>query len=149
MRAVVQRVLWARCVVDGEVVGQCGVGYLVLVGAGRESTDAEAVKLADRVAGMRVMSDADGKLNLALTDLEPAELPAVLVVSNFTLYGDAYVSRRPSFTGAAGYEEGKRLYEVFVGALEARLGRVSAGVFGADMKIESVADGPVTMLLGV
>ena len=149
MRAVVSRVLAAKCVVEGVVVGECGPGYLVLVGAGLESTDAEAVKLADRIAGMRVMSDADGKLNLALTDLEMSPLPSVLVISNFTLYGDAYASRRPSFTKAAGYEEGKRLYEVFLGAMKARLGAVSAGVFGADMRIESVADGPVTMILGM
>lgn len=149
MRAVVQRVQWARCVVDGACVGECGPGFLVYVGAGRDSTEAEAVKLADRIAGMRVINDAEGKLNLALADIPDIGLPKVLVVSNFTLYGDAMASRRPSFARAAGYDAGLRLYEVFLGALSARVNGLATGQFGADMKVESLADGPVTMLLGV
>jgi D-tyrosyl-tRNA(Tyr) deacylase len=130
-------------------VGECGPGFLVYVGAGRDSTQAEAVKLADRVAGMRVINDADGKLNLSLADIPESGKPKVLVVSNFTLYGDAMTSRRPSFARAAGFEAGLRLYDVFVGALRARVPGVAMGEFGADMKVESLADGPVTMLLGL
>ncbi len=149
MRAVVQRVLSASVTVDGEVVGRCGRGLMVLVAAGTESTDAQAVKLADRVAGLRIFNDGDGKMNLALKDLPAQEEAEVLVVSQFTLYGDVWASRRPSFMGSAGNDEGLRLYEVFVEALGGMVRGVETGVFGASMAVELVNDGPVTLVIDV
>ncbi len=149
MRAVVQRVSWARVTVEGRVVGSCGPGFLVLVAAGREDTESEARKLADRVVGMRVFPDAEGKMNLNLRDFEADKgglnAANVLAVSNFTVYGDA-TQRRPSFTAAAGYETGKALFETFVAEL-GRLGaRVATGAFGEHMGVELLNDGPVTLV---
>ncbi|MBS1707662.1 MAG: D-tyrosyl-tRNA(Tyr) deacylase [Armatimonadetes bacterium] len=147
MRAVVQRVSWARVSVDGEVRGTIGQGLMVLVGAGQDSTDEDAKKLADRVVGLRIFNDATGKMNLSLGDLQVANGPRILAVSNFTLYGDAWSSRRPSFTKAAGYADGERLYEVFLSELQRLQGEVAGGVFGADMQVEMLNDGPVTILI--
>lgn len=147
MRAVVQRVSWARCLVEGVVVGECGPGFLVYAGAGKESTAADVAKLADRIAGMRVLSDSTGKMNLGLGDFASPDAK-LLVVSNFTLYGDAATSRRPSFVRAAGFEDGERLFGLLVSELERLAGPVATGVFGAHMEVESLADGPVTMILG-
>ena len=147
MRAVVQRVAWARVTVDGLVTGEIGPGLAVLVAAGRESTGQQAKKLADRIVGMRIFSDEAGKMNLSLADLPRVEGPRLLVVSNFTLYGDAWASRRPSFGGAAAYADGERLYEDFLAELD-RLGWPAAtGVFGGDMRLELLNDGPVTMVV--
>lgn len=149
MRAVVQRVLSATVSVEGKVVGRCGRGLMVLVAAGRESTEEQAKKLADRVAGLRIFNDGEGKMNLALKDLEPTEEAEVLVVSQFTLYGDVWASRRPSFMGSASYEEGERLYGVFVEALRGMVRGVETGEFGASMQVELVNDGPVTLVIDV
>lgn len=147
MRAVVQRVRSAHVVVDGEMVGRCGVGLLVLVAGAVEDAAESAVKLADRVAGMRIFNDETGKMNLSLAQLPETEDPQVLVISNFTLYGDAWTGRRPSFTRSAPYEQGERLYEAFLAGLR-RLGlRVETGVFGADMQVSLVNDGPVTLIV--
>lgn len=144
MRAVVQRVAWAKVTVDGEVVGRCGPGFLALIGAGRGDQTKDAEWLADRVAGLRIMPDPEGKMNLALRDV-PAQGPQVLAISNFTLYGDV-VQRRPSFIKAAPYEEGERLFVACVAHLR-KLGlEVETGVFGAHMDVEMVADGPVTIV---
>jgi D-tyrosyl-tRNA(Tyr) deacylase len=147
MRAVVQRVSSAQVSVDGQVVGRCGRGYLVLVAAGRESTEAQAIRLAERIAIMRILPDAEGKMNLSLADCEPTGEPDVLVVSQFTLYGDVWASRRPSFTSSAPYEEGKRLYEIFVESLRSRVRGVETGVFGASMDVTLTNAGPVTLIL--
>lgn len=147
MKAVVQRVQWATVAVDGEVVGRCGRGFLVYVGASGTDTEADAAKLADRVVGMRVFNDEQGKMNLALADLPPSEDAQVLAISNFTLYGDAFRSRRPSFSKAAPYELGERLCAAFVEALRELGVHTETGVFGAEMHIEAHFDGPVTLVL--
>lgn len=131
--------------VDGATVGRCGVGLLVLVAAHRDDTEANADKLADRVAGLRIFSDAEGKMNLSLADVEGS----VLAISNFTLYGDATKNRRPSFIESAPYADGERLYEAFVAALARRGVPVETGVFGAHMDVSLVNDGPVTIVLDV
>lgn len=145
MRAVVQRVSEASVNVDGAKVGRCGVGLLVLVAAHRDDTEANADKMADRVAGLRIFGDAEGKMNLSLADVEGS----VLAISNFTLYGDATKNRRPSFIEAAGYADGERLFEAFVAALVRRGVPVETGVFGAHMDVTLVNDGPVTIVLDV
>lgn len=143
MRAVVQRVSEASVTVDGAVVGRCGLGLVVFVAAHRDDTEDNAVKMADRVAGLRIFGDADGKMNLALGDVESS----VLAISNFTLYGDAMKSRRPSFIESAAYADGERLFEAFVSALQRRGVPVETGVFGAHMDVALVNDGPVTLTL--
>lgn len=143
MRAVVQRVSEAFVNVDGATVGRCGVGLMVLVAAHREDTEANADKLADRVAGLRIFGDAEGKMNLSLSDVEGS----VLAISNFTLYGDAMKSRRPSFIESAAYADGERLFEAFVFSLQKRGVPVETGVFGAHMEVSLVNDGPVTIVL--
>lgn len=147
MRAVVQRVSHAEVRVDGEVVGRCGRGMMVLVATGVDSTEAQAKDLADRVAGLRIFADEAGKMNLALKDLESTDAPEVLVISQFTLYGDVWSSRRPSFVGSAGYERGKELYELFVATLSDLVRGVETGEFGAMMDVELINDGPVTLII--
>ena len=144
MRAVVQRVLSASVCVDGKLVGQCGRGLMLLVGAKKGDTGANAKKLADRVFGMRIFNDAEGKMNLSFTD---AGGEGMLAVSNFTVYGDAMASRRPSFIEAAPYDEGKALFQSFVQALSGLGVTVETGEFGADMQVSLVNDGPVTVIV--
>jgi D-tyrosyl-tRNA(Tyr) deacylase len=129
--------------VDGAVVGRCGVGLLVLVAAHRDDTEANADKMADRVAGLRIFGDGEGKMNLSLADVEGS----VLAISNFTLYGDANKNLRPSFIESASYADGERLYEAFVAGLLRRGVPVETGVFGAHMDVSLVNDGPVTIVL--
>jgi len=143
VRAVVQRVSSARVVVDGRVSGEIGAGVVVLVGVGRNDTDEAAAYLAEKVATLRIFDDEQGKMNRSLTDTGGA----ALVVSQFTLYGDARGQRRPSFLAAAPPEDGKRLYEEFARALSAKGIRVETGVFQARMSVELANDGPVTILL--
>lgn len=143
MRAIVQRVLRASVVVDEEIVGQCGVGMLLLVGVHKDDTDANAVKLADRVTALRIFNDSEGKMNLCFAD---ASAEGVLAVSNFTVYGDAS-SRRPSFIESAPYDLGEDLFNVFVAALRAKGITTETGVFGADMQVSLVNDGPVTIIV--
>jgi len=150
MKAVVQRAFEASVEVEGKVVGQIERGLVVLVGAHQDDTDADAVKMADRVLGMRIFGDEEGKMNLALRDLwERGEKGSILAISNFTLLGDASKNRRPSFLNAASYEEGSRLFDRFVGALRELGCPVETGIFGADMKVRLVNDGPVTLILEV
>lgn len=125
-------------------MGQIGPGALVLVAAERDDTAVQAAKLADRVVGLRAFNDGEGKMNLALADVPGG---AILAVSNFTVCGDAVKSRRPSFTGAAGYEAGRELFDRFVAELRGRGAQVETGTFGADMQVELVNDGPVTLIL--
>lgn len=143
MRAVVQRVSRARVVVDGATTGEIGAGLLVLLGVGKNDTDEAAKYLAEKTAKLRIFADDQGKMNRSLVDVGGA----ALVVSQFTLYGDARGQRRPSFITAAPPEEGKRLYEEYVKALRALGVRVETGVFQAHMAIELTNDGPVTILL--
>jgi D-aminoacyl-tRNA deacylase len=149
MRAVVQRVRSASVAVQGEVVGRCGPGMLILAAAHREDSEADARKLAEKIAGLRIFADSDGKMNLSLADLPEAQEPQVLAVSQFTLYGDALKSRRPSFVQSAPYEEGKHLFEVFVSSLRPLVRGLETGVFGAMMEVSLVNDGPVTLILDV
>ncbi len=142
MIALVQRVADARVVVAGETVGAIGKGLLVLLGVHHTDTGAEAAWLARKVAGLRVFPDDDKRMNRSVIDLG-AE---VLVVSQFTLYGDVSRGHRPSFGSAAPPEQAETLYLDFVQYLEAQLGRsVPTGIFGADMQVSLVNDGPVTL----
>ncbi len=143
MRIVLQRVTHAGVSVDGAVVGAIERGFLALVGVGRGDPATQAVTLAEKVAAVRVFADDAGKMNLALPDVGGA----VLVVSQFTLYGDTRKGRRPSFTAAEDPERAAALVEDFAATLEARGVPVARGVFGADMQIELCNDGPVTLVL--
>jgi len=143
MRAVVQRVSRARVTADGNIAGEITTGLLILLGVGHNDTSAVAAGLAERIANLRIFEDDQRKMNLSLLDVKGS----ALVVSQFTLYGDARGQRRPSFVAAAPSEQAKNLYEEFVEALR-RLGvTVATGVFGAMMSVELVNAGPVTILL--
>ena len=143
MRAVVTRVRSASVTIDGAVNGAIEKGYLVLLGVGPNDTEETARKLADKICNLRVFEDENGKMNLGLDAVQGE----VLVVSQFTLYGNCRKGRRPSFTDAAGPELGNALYEKFLSVC-AELGYPPQhGQFGADMKVESVNDGPVTLIL--
>jgi D-tyrosyl-tRNA(Tyr) deacylase len=143
MRALVQRVSRARVTVEGAVVGEVGVGFLVLLGVGPADDVAVAARLADKVAKLRVFADAHGRMNLDLDSVGGA----CLVVSQFTLYGDARSGNRPGFSTAAAPELGEALYATFVARLRERGLPVQTGRFGADMQVELVNDGPVTLWL--
>jgi D-tyrosyl-tRNA(Tyr) deacylase len=140
---VVERVTRARAVVDARVSGEIGAGLVVLLGVGRGDTRESAAYLAEKIAHLRIFDDEQGKMNRSLLDTGGA----ALVVSQFTLYGDARGQRRPSFVGAAPPEEAVRLYEEFVRCLGALGVYVATGVFQARMSIELSNDGPVTILL--
>lgn len=141
MRAVVTRVDSASVTVDGKTVGTIGKGFLVLLGVSTKDTEAQADKIADKLCGLRVFEDENGKMNLA-PDKVGAEM---LIVSQFTLYADVS-SRRPGFTQAAGPELARPLYERCMEKCRERGFRVERGEFGADMKVSSVNDGPVTII---
>jgi D-aminoacyl-tRNA deacylase len=143
MRAVVQRVRRAQVVVAGEVTGQIDLGLLVLVGISREDTEADADYLADKIAGLRIFEDGDGKMNLDVS----AVRGAVLVVSQFTLYGDARRGKRPSFDAAAPPEQARLLYVYLVERIRAAGLVCQTGRFQQTMQVELVNDGPVTILL--
>ncbi|MCA9873323.1 MAG: D-tyrosyl-tRNA(Tyr) deacylase [Anaerolineales bacterium] len=143
MRALLQRVSRAQVAVDGEVVGAIGRGFVILLGVTHRDTAAEADWLANKIAGMRLFEDADGKMNAALHDVGGA----LLVVSQFTLYGDARKGRRPSFTAAARPEQAEPLVDYFVAQLRRHGLTVATGVFGAAMDVEIHNDGPVTLLV--
>lgn len=143
-----QRVRWARVRVDGKVVGKCAHGLLVLLAAHKHDGPDVPARMADKLAGLRIFADAEGKMNLALVD-HLAGPGSVLAVSNFTVLGDTAKSRRPSFVSAAGFEQGKELFDAFVKALALQGVAVETGVFGADMQVELENDGPVTVIVDV
>jgi D-tyrosyl-tRNA(Tyr) deacylase len=143
MRAVIQRVTRGRVTVDGAMTGEIGAGLVALVAVGREDSAATAAAMAEKIFNLRIFNDEQGKMNKSLADTGGA----VLAVSQFTLYGDARGQRRPSFIQAAPPEQGKALYEEFVGALRGLGVRVETGVFQTHMSVEIVNDGPVTILL--
>jgi D-tyrosyl-tRNA(Tyr) deacylase len=143
MRAVIQRVLRASVAVEGETVGAVERGWLVLLGVAPADTARQVEWLADKVANLRAFDDADGKMNLSVQDVSGS----ILVVSQFTLYGDCLKGRRPSFTGAAPPAVAEPLYEGFVAALKMLGVPVATGRFGADMKVELINDGPVTFVI--
>jgi D-tyrosyl-tRNA(Tyr) deacylase len=143
MRAVVQRVSRARVTVEGCATGEITAGLMILLGIGRDDTSAVAVATAGKIANLRIFEDDQGKMNRSLLDVKGS----ALVVSQFTLYGDARGQRRPSFIAAAPPEQAKKLYEEFSETLR-RLGvTVATGVFQAMMSVELVNEGPVTILL--
>ena len=141
MRAVVTRVSHASVTIDGQIRGQIGRGFLVLLGVGPNDTHEVAVKLAEKICNLRVFEDENGKMNRSLEQVGGS----LLVVSQFTLYADTS-SRRPGFTGAAKPDVAIPLYEDFMAHCRARGFEVQCGEFGADMKVDSLNDGPVTIL---
>lgn len=144
MKIVYQRVARAAVTADGIPTGAIEKGALLLVGVGKEDTEEDAAWLAKKALDLRVFEDENGRMNLSLRDIGGG----VLAVSNFTLYGDCRRGRRPDFTAAGAPAEAKALYERFLALLAAEgAATVQAGVFGADMAIDMVADGPVTLLL--
>jgi D-tyrosyl-tRNA(Tyr) deacylase len=143
MRVVLQRVSRATVTIGGDRVSEIGRGYLLLVAAGADDGEGEADRLAEKIVNLRVFPDSEGRMNLPLADVGGE----VLVVSQFTLYGDVRRGRRPSWTGAAPPDVAEERIEAFARALEALGVRVARGVFRADMQVELVNDGPVTLVL--
>ncbi len=144
MKAVIQRVTECTVTVDGQIVGQIGQGFLILLGVEAGDTEKEAQKLAVKAAGLRIFTDENDKMNLSLTDIGGA----VLVVSNFTLCANCRKGRRPNFEAAARPETAEPLYEYFCRCMkEQGIAQVEKGVFGGDMKVSLLNDGPVTILL--
>ena len=143
MRAVVTRVLSASVTIQGQTVGQIGPGLLILLGVGPTDAPAHCQKLCDKILGLRIFDDEAGKMNRSLSDVGGE----VLVVSQFTLYGDCRRGRRPSFAGAAAPEQAIALYEAFLSECASRGFVPQHGEFGAEMQVLSVNDGPVTLIL--
>src|SRR5690242_17095345 len=143
MRVVVQRVSRAKVTVEGQVTGEIGPGLMILVGVGKEDTSQVAAAMAEKTANLRIFEDEQQKMNRSLRDVKGS----ALVVSQFTLYGDARGQRRPSFVAAAPPQQAKNLYEQFVEALRSLGVIVATGIFGAMMSVELVNEGPVTILL--
>jgi D-aminoacyl-tRNA deacylase len=143
MRAVVQRVSRAQVAVSGEIAGEIGVGLLVLLGVGQDDTETDATYLAEKIAGLRVFEDAEGKMNRSVQDVGGS----VLVVSQFTLYGDVRRGKRPSFDATAPPEKAQLLYELFIAQIRAAGLRCETGRFQEMMQVELVNEGPVTILL--
>jgi D-aminoacyl-tRNA deacylase len=143
MRAVVQRVSRAEVTVEGRVTGQIGAGVMILLGVGREDTPTVAASMAEKIANLRIFEDEQEKMNKSLLDVKGS----ALVVSQFTLYGDARGQRRPSFMAAAPPDKAVTLYEGFTAALRKLGVTVATGMFQATMSVELVNEGPVTILL--
>lgn len=144
MLAVIQRVSSACVTVDGQIKGQINEGFLILLGVNSEDTDKDAAVLATKISGLRVFTDENDKMNLSLDDINGS----ALVISNFTLCADCRKGRRPNFINAARPEKALPLYEMFCSELEKNgVNKVEKGVFGADMKVELVNDGPVTVTI--
>lgn len=143
MRLVIQRVQHASCKVDDKITGSCEKGYMILVGMGQGDDESVVEKLALKVSKLRVFDDGDGKMNLSIHDVEGS----ILSISQFTLYADCAKGNRPSFTNALEPNRAKELYLYFNNCLRNENIKVEEGIFGADMKIELLNDGPVTILM--
>jgi D-aminoacyl-tRNA deacylase len=143
MRAVVQRVSSAKVTINERISGEIGLGLLVLLGVRREDTEADAAYLVEKISGLRIFDDSNGKLNLSVQDVGGS----VLVVSQFTLYGDVRRGKRPSFDAAAPPDHARRLYEVFVERIRVAGLNCETGRFQERMQVELVNEGPVTILL--
>lgn len=143
MRTVLQRVTYASVCVDGEVVGKIGKGLLVLLGVCDEDTESDLTYMADKISGLRIFEDEDEKMNLSVADIGGE----ILVVSQFTLFGDCRKGKRPSFSSAGKPDYANEMYEKFITCLEEKGFKVQHGIFGADMKVELLNDGPVTLML--
>ncbi len=155
MRAVVQRVKDASVSVNGSTIAECKEGILTLLGVHREDTPNDAKRMADRIFGMRIFNDQEGKLNLSLTqakelfgtnEIEKSSY-GILAVSNFTLLGDTSKGRRPTFMDAAGFEQGKVLFDLVLSELRRLGAHVETGIYGADMQVNAINDGPVTLVV--
>lgn len=143
MRAVVQRVTYSNVEVDGVIVGEINKGFNVLLGISKDDTEEDMKYIKDKIINLRVFSDENDKMNLSLLDIK-GEL---LLISQFTLYGDARKGRRPNFMNALGGEEAKKFYDKFIEMMKETGLKVQTGIFGADMKVDIKNDGPVTILL--
>ena len=143
MRAVIQRVSHARVLIRGEVVGQIGRGLLALVSFGHDDTDEDLQFMVNKIAGLRMFEDEQGRMNLSVEDIGGG----ILVVPNFTIHGDCRKGRRPSFTAAAPPEQAEELFDQFVRMMADRGLTTASGKFGAHMHVELANDGPVTLLL--
>jgi D-tyrosyl-tRNA(Tyr) deacylase len=143
MRFVIQRVTKASCTVEGEITGKIDKGFLVLIGISADDTKEIADKMIKKLIGMRIFDDENGKTNLALSDVG-GEL---LLISQFTLYADCKKGNRPSFTKAGSPDMANELYEYIIAECDKQYGKVQRGIFGADMKIELLNDGPFTVIL--
>jgi D-tyrosyl-tRNA(Tyr) deacylase len=143
MRAVIQRVSRAQVTVNGDITGQIALGLLVLLGVGRDDTETDAIYLAEKISGLRVFEDDEGKMNRSVQEVGGS----VLAVSQFTLYGDVRRGKRPSFDAAAPPEKARQLYEFFVEKIRAAGLRCETGRFQEMMKVELANEGPVTILL--
>ena len=143
MRSVVQRVNYASVKVDGEIIGKIEKGLLILLGVCDEDTEKDLIYMADKITGLRIFEDEDEKMNLSVEDID-GEL---LVVSQFTLFGDCRKGKRPSFSSAGKPDYANEMYEKFITILKEKNFKVECGKFGADMKVELLNDGPVTLLI--
>ena len=143
MKFLIQRVLYAKVTVNGEVIGQIEKGFLVLIGVGRGDTPADADRLVDKMIKLRIFEDENGKTNLSLSDVNGG----VLLVSQFTLYADCAKGNRPSFVNAGAPEDANRLYAYIISRCREKITDTQTGSFGADMKVELLNDGPFTVLL--
>lgn len=143
MRAVVQRVKNASVTVNEKVIGKISYGLLVFLGVGDGDTDADMKYIADKIIGLRIFSDADDKMNLSVTDVEGE----ILVISQFTLYGDCRKGRRPNFTASMEPKGAEEMYEKFICYVKSQGLKTEHGEFGADMKVSLINDGPVTLIL--
>ncbi len=143
MRIVLQRVSSASVIVDGKICGEIGTGYLVLLGVGQGDTEEDCRRLADKIINLRIFSDENDKINLSLGDVGGD----LLVVSQFTLYADCRKGNRPNFIQAGKPDEAERLYNYFADYCRSKGKHVEMGIFGADMKVQLVNDGPFTVIL--
>ena len=143
MRAVVQRVSHASVKVDGEIIGKINKGLLVLLGVCDQDEQSDLVYLADKITGLRIFEDQDEKMNLSLEDIAGE----ILIISQFTLFGNCRKGKRPSFTAAGKPDFAEEMYEKFIEYVSAKGFNVQHGKFGADMKVELLNDGPVTLML--
>ncbi|OFI05243.1 D-tyrosyl-tRNA(Tyr) deacylase [Clostridium acetireducens DSM 10703] len=143
MRAVIQRVKSSKVEIKGEIIGEIGKGLNVLLGISKEDTLEDVKYLKDKILNLRIFEDENGKLNKSLLDVKGE----ILIVSQFTLYGDCRKGRRPSFTEALGGEDAEKLYREFVSQCKDTLKKVETGKFGADMLVSIENDGPVTLLI--
>ena len=143
MRVVVQRVKEASCVVDGNITGACKKGFLLFIGYKNDDTDIEMQKCLKKVSGLRIFEDENGKMNKSLKDVDGS----ILAISQFTLYADCKHGNRPSFTEAMEFNKANEMYKKFVDLLIKDGFKVETGIFGADMKISLINDGPVTIIL--
>ena len=143
MRAVIQRVKYASVKTDGEIKGKADEGLLIFLGVGKGDGDTDLKYIADKTLGLRIFEDENGKMNKSVTDISGD----ILVISQFTLYGDCRKGKRPSFDGAMPPKEAEEIYERFVSYMKESGLKTETGVFGADMKVELLNDGPVTIIL--